>query len=275
MPHTSIRSPSRAEGYRSIQRSGNIDSDEISYFLARRPTSQGTGANTSESEVSPFGLSRPATLQRRSPYKRSDVSDEIEKAKGEVEGDAWSPPSLSTRRRGDVSDWNEKVQNGSADILKKSGPPPSDFADPPRPAREGMEWVWFPEGYWAERERRELFLLPDKQKPFQKWFSRPPTDDHVEEISPIVVPQIKVGSAATTTGKRSSMGSLRRESSLSKQSFTAGIQKVRRRHRLSSSTKGEKEGLYCKTKRTIESKIFRRQKTVRWPPQIDISLLFA
>jgi AAA family ATPase len=23
--------------------------------------------------------------------------------------------------------------------------------DPPRPAREGMEWVWFPEGYWAER----------------------------------------------------------------------------------------------------------------------------
>lgn len=23
--------------------------------------------------------------------------------------------------------------------------------DPPRPAREGFEWVWFPEGYWAER----------------------------------------------------------------------------------------------------------------------------
>ncbi|KAH7353438.1 hypothetical protein B0T11DRAFT_356554 [Plectosphaerella cucumerina] len=24
--------------------------------------------------------------------------------------------------------------------------------DPPRPARTGFEWVWFPEGYWAERE---------------------------------------------------------------------------------------------------------------------------
>jgi hypothetical protein len=27
--------------------------------------------------------------------------------------------------------------------------------DPPRPAKAGMEWVWFPEGYWAERERVE------------------------------------------------------------------------------------------------------------------------
>lgn len=23
--------------------------------------------------------------------------------------------------------------------------------DPPRPAKDGFEWVWFPEGYWAER----------------------------------------------------------------------------------------------------------------------------
>ncbi|KAK3990082.1 hypothetical protein QBC44DRAFT_380971 [Cladorrhinum sp. PSN332] len=32
-------------------------------------------------------------------------------------------------------------------------PPSSTRAiDPPRPAREGFEWVWYPEGYWAERE---------------------------------------------------------------------------------------------------------------------------
>lgn len=32
----------------------------------------------------------------------------------------------------------------------------SRSGDPPREAREGCEWVWFPEGYWAERplERR-------------------------------------------------------------------------------------------------------------------------
>lgn len=27
----------------------------------------------------------------------------------------------------------------------------SKAADPPRPAKDGFEWVWYPEGYWAER----------------------------------------------------------------------------------------------------------------------------
>ncbi|KAH8202555.1 hypothetical protein TruAng_003266 [Truncatella angustata] len=30
---------------------------------------------------------------------------------------------------------------------------PRAVIDPPRLAKEGFEWVWFPEGYWAERER--------------------------------------------------------------------------------------------------------------------------
>ncbi|KAI2628389.1 hypothetical protein GGS21DRAFT_545643 [Xylaria nigripes] len=32
---------------------------------------------------------------------------------------------------------------------------PTAFVDPPRPAKEGYEWVWFPAGYWAEREIAE------------------------------------------------------------------------------------------------------------------------
>ncbi|KAI1133178.1 hypothetical protein F5Y10DRAFT_289910 [Nemania abortiva] len=32
---------------------------------------------------------------------------------------------------------------------------PSNGIDPPRPAREGCEWVWFPGGYWAERQIAE------------------------------------------------------------------------------------------------------------------------
>lgn len=31
-------------------------------------------------------------------------------------------------------------------------PRPGACLDPPRPPKEGFEWVWFPEGYWAERE---------------------------------------------------------------------------------------------------------------------------
>ncbi|KAI1083406.1 hypothetical protein F5B20DRAFT_595417 [Whalleya microplaca] len=29
--------------------------------------------------------------------------------------------------------------------------PNASYVDPPRPAKEGHEWVWFPAGYWAER----------------------------------------------------------------------------------------------------------------------------
>lgn len=41
--------------------------------------------------------------------------------------------------------------------------------EPPRPAKEGHEWVWFPEGYWAERQfvdmkpsRRPIFTRRGK-----------------------------------------------------------------------------------------------------------------
>lgn len=32
--------------------------------------------------------------------------------------------------------------------------------DLPRLAKEGYEWVWFPNGYWAEREFKLLPHLP-------------------------------------------------------------------------------------------------------------------
>jgi hypothetical protein len=33
-----------------------------------------------------------------------------------------------------------------------SSPTNTYGVDPPRPPREGQEWVWFPAGYWAERD---------------------------------------------------------------------------------------------------------------------------
>ena len=47
--------------------------------------------------------------------------------------------------------------------------------DPPRPAKEGYEWVWFPEGYWAEREIHGLRDIPRKTSDVTrlwKWRSR-------------------------------------------------------------------------------------------------------
>ncbi|KFY45078.1 hypothetical protein V495_03136 [Pseudogymnoascus sp. VKM F-4514 (FW-929)] len=42
-------------------------------------------------------------------------------------------------------------------------------ADPPRPAMDGYEWVWFPAGYWAERE---IFTRPAKLIRPPKWVRR-------------------------------------------------------------------------------------------------------
>ncbi|KAI1377713.1 hypothetical protein F4677DRAFT_45436 [Hypoxylon crocopeplum] len=46
---------------------------------------------------------------------------------------------------------------------------PNSCMDPPRPAREGHEWVWFPAGYWAEREVAES---PGRVMKHFKWRKR-------------------------------------------------------------------------------------------------------
>ncbi|OTA63625.1 hypothetical protein K449DRAFT_432933 [Hypoxylon sp. EC38] len=46
---------------------------------------------------------------------------------------------------------------------------PNMYIDPPRPAREGHEWVWFPAGYWAERE---IVENPSKVMKHFKWRKR-------------------------------------------------------------------------------------------------------
>ncbi|POS81266.1 hypothetical protein DHEL01_v200366 [Diaporthe helianthi] len=41
--------------------------------------------------------------------------------------------------------WNTGSRESTSNSRNSAG------QDPPRPARDGFEWVWFPEGYWAER----------------------------------------------------------------------------------------------------------------------------
>ncbi|KAK7996969.1 hypothetical protein PG989_005009, partial [Apiospora arundinis] len=47
--------------------------------------------------------------------------------------------------------------------------PTSYGVDPPRPAKDGYEWVWFPGGYWAERERVETPRLSSHSARYFKW----------------------------------------------------------------------------------------------------------
>lgn len=57
--------------------------------------------------------------------------------------------------------------------------------DPPREAKEGYEWVWFPEGYWAEREivpAFENFKAYDNK--FWKWRSKSSRGQNLSEGEP-------------------------------------------------------------------------------------------
>jgi len=62
-----------------------------------------------------------------------------------VDGVASKPPTPSKR----VTPPYHRVKKLSGESSDSLG---SSTRDPPRPAKEGFEWVWFPEGYWAERE---------------------------------------------------------------------------------------------------------------------------
>ncbi|KAI5868455.1 hypothetical protein GGS23DRAFT_545650 [Durotheca rogersii] len=55
-------------------------------------------------------------------------------------------------------------------LISSTLAPPNKSIDPPRPAKEGHEWVWFPAGYWAEREMPEEG--PTKATKYFKWRRR-------------------------------------------------------------------------------------------------------
>ncbi|RDW92118.1 hypothetical protein BP5796_01512 [Coleophoma crateriformis] len=70
--------------------------------------------------------------------------------------------SISSKRRGSFP-WDLPCPTEQSLAAHRISP---QIIDPPRPAKEGFEWVWFPEGYWAERESTEV---TDRKKP---WFGK-------------------------------------------------------------------------------------------------------
>ncbi|KAI0478754.1 hypothetical protein GGR56DRAFT_689724 [Xylariaceae sp. FL0804] len=58
-------------------------------------------------------------------------------------------------------------QNSTDNLSPGSSGPSAAYMDPPRPAKDGYEWVWFPAGYWAEREIVET--AETKSKKSTRW----------------------------------------------------------------------------------------------------------
>jgi parafibromin len=135
-----------------------LESDLPSLFLRRRKTNRSYDS-TSISPISPSGGAQDR--KRSGGYSNKSNID------GNTSSLASSSVSQTSKHRLNVSDWNEKVVRESRSTNESQK---SYAADPPRPPKHGFEWVWFPQGYWAEREILEH--TPKNRKSPHWWFSR-------------------------------------------------------------------------------------------------------
>ncbi|KAJ5052072.1 uncharacterized protein L3040_001832 [Drepanopeziza brunnea f. sp. 'multigermtubi'] len=153
--------------------------------------------------------------------------------------------------------------------------------DPPRPARDGLEWVWFPEGYWAEREIRDFSPgVPSvKQGSRPKWWNRSPerkskgsdksgkaetSSRTAPPTAPVDLPRIHIGSLLSRKASKISKPATN-EHSASTPRNNSGGQHGDKANRLDvhantnipkyyAIAPAEQLGLYCRTKKTIRTK---------------------
>jgi parafibromin len=242
--------------------SKSLDPDP-SFLLRRQKTNKSSQPDDSEPVSPRFG----ATTSRQKHHSGGSNKSILEINTNSVT----SSLSLGSKFPPNVSDWNEKVQwetrSSSGDF------PPRHAADPPRPAREGYEWVWFPEGYWAERERPESYLKIQKSR---KWFHK--SQDRQSNPSSLSrdlrgnkttndtdLPEIKTGS--TTSHGSSSRASQTMEvrdngTDTPGSKIKKGLQYVSLTHPHFVSPTGQPEGLYCKVKRGIETRVNTKTQMV-------------
>ncbi|KAI0447614.1 hypothetical protein F4803DRAFT_270775 [Xylaria telfairii] len=76
----------------------------------------------------------------------------------------------SYQYRGPGTSFSSTTRQSIKELFSTVNSTPTAVIDPPRPAKEGYEWVWFPAGYWAEREIAEL--PPKESIGLFKWRSR-------------------------------------------------------------------------------------------------------
>jgi hypothetical protein len=124
--------------------------------------------------------------------------------------------------------------------------------------------VWFPDGYWAERERVECTTRNRKTQ--QKWFTRPDgraksstsgnsknaSRDHTNTLPKIRIGGSKSAGDSPTTSLEADDHTSETESRTSKGSkLRKSLKYMSPVYPYFASPTGEREGLYCKTKRGL------------------------
>ncbi|KAK0102891.1 accessory factor associated with RNA polymerase II [Cadophora gregata] len=256
----------------------NRELDLSAYFLVRR-------ASTESDAVSPkFGGSRAPSYRKspKSPKSKSQKSGCSSHGPRTKRNSISSAQSIIAKNQA-IRDWNDKsigvTSPSSAGCLS------SHSVDPPRPPRAGCEWVWFPEGYWAERE----VTLPRKAGSRQKWWSRSPerksksstTTQPSERAHPSTeLPTIKIGSLMSRKSSTTKSPKVEHSSSTSRKSSGIRIQSIRHQFNVQSKKPvpayygippDEHLGLYCRAKKTVRSRFMQKATTVDDSGIVDVN----
>jgi parafibromin len=272
--------------------SGSLDPDILSYFLVRKTfnaedneTDSTLHQNSNDQDNDTVSISRRTRIKQhfrnrsseKSPRSPNSLkSGHSRRRRSEQRAGRSIDSSLSASSRyQNIKDWSAGVKTTSPSSYE---PPPRHSADPPRPPKPGYEWVWFPEGYWAEREIRGS--IPPSNVTKQKWWNKssgqkiqisqkshspPETTNEDKNVSdnksPLsLIPQIKIGSVSlksiTQTSRRTSRhtsNDSQRSSNLWPFKFSKPVQEEDH----TESTQ-QRQGLYCRTKRNIEARFRKR-----------------
>lgn len=254
----------------------NRDPDILSYFLVRKTINAQGNESASVSPL--YSSSRKRSLDSRSVERSPEplkLSTESQKARRSEDS-----KRSRRRKRNSVSSSQsapskyQSIKDWSAGVDART--PPSfgslvcNAIDPPRAAKPGFEWVWFPEGYWAEREIRGFMPPRDSMK--LKWWNRSPdqksrtptktmsgdkptSGDKTPPPPSFIIPRIQIGSVSlksTTKPSRRPSENETQKNNLWDFNFIKSIQ------REDSRSTQQREGLYYRTKRNIETRFRKR-----------------
>ncbi|PBP26161.1 hypothetical protein BUE80_DR002907 [Diplocarpon rosae] len=251
----------------SEESSRDRDTDNFSYFLVRRRT---TESDTVSPKYSPS----------RSPFYQKPRSQRSRRSSIGPRKKAYSNSDLQSMRSTAqyMSEWNDS--SIGLNIPPLSGGYSTNALDPPRPPRDGLEWVWFPEGYWAERELRDLSSISSAKQGFRpKWWSRSPerkskssgksgktesTSKTAPLSAPVELPRIQIGSLVSRRSSSSEASKNEPSTSKTRKSSHDAPQKSDVKF---LGVEGnipippyyaiapvDQLGLYCRTKKTIRTR---------------------
>lgn len=191
-----------------------------------------------------------------------------------------TPTTYTRDQRGNDSAatlWNRKRLSGgdrNTGIFDQPATPSIESAypgstEPPRPAKAGFEWVWFPAGYWAERPAIEIVRpVPRKAAEVLERPILPTRSASDRSVSPGWVSH-KVRSRSKTSRRSPSSHSELDESETgstsSRRKLVRGITFRPSSHSQLVAAGGQAEGLLGWTRRGIKSGLKVRRKEVRNP----------